>query len=343
MRLLTAMTFGLCLVLYGSAAPAQEAQQDKSGQAERKVLIEQNQIVVTGPGGATTLPVPPVGLLGTASGGNTVNFVTSELSFNTRVVKGAPYSADAVTETVQTLADGNRIVRKSSAKVYRDGEGRTRREQTFTGTGTGTLAATAGGVQTIFINDPVAGVNYILDPKTQTARKMTVRIITDASKAPAIGARIGPSTVVTTSGQRTVTVYSNAETAAAAAAGQNVVIKRDGKDWPKPVTESLGKQTVEGVEAEGTRTTVTIPAGQIGNERPIDIVNERWYSPALQTVVMSKRSDPMAGETTYRLTNIDRSEPARSLFEVPADYKIKEGGSSFFEFRTTVKKPGEEK
>ena len=88
--------------------------------------------------------------------------------------------------------------------------------------------------------------------------------------------------------------------------------------------EQLGKQTIEGVEAEGTRATTTIPAGEIGNERPIVITSERWYSPELQTVVMTRRSDPRQGETTYRLTNINRSEPPRSLFEVPADYTIKE-------------------
>jgi TonB family protein len=88
--------------------------------------------------------------------------------------------------------------------------------------------------------------------------------------------------------------------------------------------ESLGKQAIEGVEAEGTRKTVEIPAGEIGNERPIEIVFERWYSPELQVVVMTKHSDPRFGETTYRLTNINRSEPARELFEVPADYTVKD-------------------
>ena len=90
--------------------------------------------------------------------------------------------------------------------------------------------------------------------------------------------------------------------------------------------EQLGSQTIEGVVAEGTRVTFTIPAGKIGNERPIVTVNERWYSPELQTIVLSKNSDPRMGETTYRLTNIDRSEPDPSLFQVPADYKVEEGG-----------------
>src|SRR2546428_519360 len=89
-------------------------------------------------------------------------------------------------------------------------------------------------------------------------------------------------------------------------------------------TESLGTQAIEGLQAEGTRTTFTIPAGQIGNDRPIDIVDERWYSPDLQVVVLSKHSDPRMGEHVYRLTNITRAEPARTLFEVPSDYTVTE-------------------
>jgi hypothetical protein len=91
--------------------------------------------------------------------------------------------------------------------------------------------------------------------------------------------------------------------------------------WAKK-SESLGKQTIEGLEAEGTRSTTTIPAGEIGNRLPIDIVDERWYSPELQTLVMSKHHDPRSGDTIYRLTNINRSEPDRSLFEVPLDYTL---------------------
>jgi hypothetical protein len=92
----------------------------------------------------------------------------------------------------------------------------------------------------------------------------------------------------------------------------------------KAVTEKLESQIIEGVMAEGSRTTTTIPAGEIGNDRAIEIVTERWYSPEIKTVVMTRHSDPRFGETVYRLTNINRSEPARALFEVPADYTVKE-------------------
>jgi hypothetical protein len=98
------------------------------------------------------------------------------------------------------------------------------------------------------------------------------------------------------------------------------------KALPRPESEPLGTKVIEGVEAAGTRSTVTIPAGQMGNEKPLAIVTERWYSSELNTVVMSRHSDPRMGETTFRLTQISRGEPERSLFEVPADYTVKEGG-----------------
>lgn len=87
-------------------------------------------------------------------------------------------------------------------------------------------------------------------------------------------------------------------------------------------SESLGKKTIGGVEAEGTRTTITIPAGKIGNDRPLEIVSERWYSPELDVIVRSSHRDPRIGETTYQLTDLRRQEPDRSLFVVPNDYKL---------------------
>jgi hypothetical protein len=87
-------------------------------------------------------------------------------------------------------------------------------------------------------------------------------------------------------------------------------------------TESLGRQTIEGVQADGTRTTMTIPAGQVGNEQPIQVVTETWYSSDLQMVVMRKHSDPRGGETSTRMTNVSRAEPPRTLFDVPVDYKV---------------------
>lgn len=253
-------------------------------------------------------------------------FVVSEMSFDGKLVKGAPYSAQAVTEHSQLLSDGNRINRKTAATIYRDSEGRTRRDETLPAIGP---YATADERQTIFISDPVAGVSYVLHPKRQIALKnQSVKL--ERSRVPAPGS-VGPPgagphietfemKIQAPRGKRVIGGESGAVKMETLPPGSGQMFFKKGPDHT--VSQSLGKQLVEGVEAEGTRTTVTIPAGEIGNERPIEIVEERWYSTELQTVVMSRHSDPLAGETLYKLTNINRSEPDRSLFEVPADYKI---------------------
>ena len=254
-------------------------------------------------------------------------FVASE-NFGGKIVKGAPYSAEAVTESVQTLADGNHIVNKFTSSVFRDSEGRTRREQTLKGLGV--LGNGEEPLQTIFINDPVAGVTYSLDSRSHIARKsapFTFELLSAKPGAPGAERqnfefKVAPPPGTEPGGGWIMTAPVGApppggepQTYAFRAKGPNA----------NEVKEQLGKQIIEGVEAEGTRTTVTIPAGEIGNERPIEIVSERWYSPELQLVVMTRHSDPRSGETTYKLTNINRTDPAKSLFEVPAGYTIKEG------------------
>ena len=282
----------------------------------------------------------PVGMeppMQTEIRGDNVIFLATEMSFAGKLVKGAPYSAQAVTESVQMLTDGNRIVRKNTAQVYRDTEGRTRRDQTLGYIGP---YSTAGDVpQTVFINDPVAGVHYILDPEKKTARKlprMEVRFKTEGGatrarqkatddemrkyeiertfvfeRAPGPeGVRQGSATIVAPPRPP----GGEAERVEFHASHQ----KREAK------TEKLEPRSFDGVMAEGTRTTVTIPAGEIGNEQPINIVDERWYSPELQVIVMTRHSDPRSGETTYRLTNISRTEPAAALFQVPSDYTVRD-------------------
>jgi hypothetical protein len=106
---------------------------------------------------------------------------------------------------------------------------------------------------------------------------------------------------------------------------RTITIEGSAPEEGSVVSESLGSKVIEGVQADGTRRTVTIPAGRIGNDKPIQIVTERWYSNQLQAVVLSKRTDPRVGETIYRLTNISQAEPAATLFQVPAGYTIKEG------------------
>ncbi len=276
----------------------------------------------------------------------------SEMGFDGKLVKGAPYSAEAVTESIQMLSDGNRIVNRSSSMIYRDSEGRTRREQTIKAISG--VANVAEPLQTIFISDPVAGVSYSLDSRTRTAHKLSPMRLKVSGVGTGIGAGsgagggsgsseavgVGPGTSgavgtvrierapLAASGPTAVhrpepdiDVFTMPTQAPVAVGQPDIVFHRE--FFPSEVTsESLGKQTIEGVEAEGTRQTRTIPAGQIGNEAPISIVDERWYSPELQVTVMTRHNDPRYGETTYKLTNINRSEPALNLFEVPSDYTI---------------------
>ena len=223
-----------------------------------------------------------------------------------KMVKGAPYSAQAVNESVQTLADGNRIVNSSSSMLYRDSQGRERREQ-----------SADGSVRSIFISDPVENVNYTLDPRSKMAHKNSMRGFSFTTSGPEEPLKLKAEKMVTEMQTMVITTDGGV--------GGNVMFRRDfnsGKLDSK--TEDLGMQVMEGVSVEGTRTTVTIPAGQIGNDKDIVTISERWYSPDLQTVVMTTRSDPRSGTVTYKLTNINRKEPAASLFQVPADYKIAE-------------------
>jgi len=278
--------------------------------------------------------------------GDNVIFLATEMSFAGKLVKGAPYSAQAVTESVQMLTDGNRIVRKNTAQVYRDAEGRTRRDQTLGYIGP---YSTSGDVpQTIFINDPVTGVHYILDPERKTARKlprMELRFKTEGGAAPArqratedemrkfelertLVIQRAPEAAV--QGHATVIAPPPPHHGGAPAAplgagveGPNVEFFRHSSRH-EAKTEKLEARSFDGVMAEGTRTTVTIPAGELGNEQPINVVDERWYSPELQVIVMTRHSDPRSGETTYRLTNISRAEPAAALFQVPSDYAVRD-------------------
>jgi hypothetical protein len=235
--------------------------------------------------------------------GNTFGFVSEQLVGGTPV-KGVPYSAQAVTETTQTLADGNRIVQKTTAMLYRDSLGRERREESLPAIGSFTPRADAP--QIISISDPVAGVNYSLNSKDHVAIKLP------AMPLPPAGGGSGKVNVFLNKGP----IGAGPETA-------GVMIYSAGPNAKTPPNiEQLGWKVIEGVQAEGTRSTITIPAGQVGNDRPIDIVDEQWRSPDLQVTVLSKHTDPRFGETVYSLTNISRAEPAASLFQVPADYTI---------------------
>lgn len=294
-----------------------------------------------------------------------VMFFATEFAFDGETVKGAPYSADAVTETTQMLTDGNRIVRRNSSTIYRDSEGRTRREFSFGGAGFWTPKEGEPG-KSIIITDPVAGVHYVLDVNDKVARKMPLPHVVFLKKD---GDDKTPGEVVVNAQASDKGQIERVEIRSADQAAVGAIVSNGGEqqivvaprhpagmgmghgpgfkiavaDPSNAKEESLGKNTIEGVECEGTRVTMTIPAGQIGNERPIDMVTEQWYSPELKTMVLSKHIDPQFGETVYKLTNINRSEPAKSLFEVPADYKIDETNPGNFRVERKIvrKNPNE--
>jgi hypothetical protein len=251
-----------------------------------------------------------------------IEFMSGPIAFDNEPVTGAPYSAEAVTEVVQTLSDGNRIVRESRAQISRDGKGRTRREQ-----GLAMFGPIVGGpngasdMRHVQISDPGSHTTIMLDLQSRIAHKVPAPQFAFTDKFAAAGVKVEHFEMAVPppppgSPHVGVQVFRSRETVTVDDASM------------KPVVETLGKQFMEGVEAEGTRTKMTIPAGQIGNELPITVVSERWLSPELKVLVMSRQSDPRYGETTYRLTNITRGEPSPELFEVPSDFKIVEPGGN---------------
>ncbi|HEX4948460.1 MAG TPA: energy transducer TonB [Blastocatellia bacterium] len=453
------VSFGCALALTANsfAVFAQQPVPDKGKIERRDVIISSDSFSIHSdvePADhialfAPTMAVPAIGM-GAGQAGFQYSFSTS---VDGKVVKGKPYSADAVTEHIQVLSDGNRIVRRSTASVARDSEGRTRQEATVMAFGP--LAEAMRDLpRHVTIYDPVAGTTYMLNPKDKTASKVGAVMIRKVEGKPATSAapkaetNAAPGTQRVSGGvlqgnairkvqppypavakaagaegavQVAVTVNENGEVTsteavtghpllkeaateaarqwkfkqtelngqpvkvqgvltfnftleggaskearekaelkavageraaleirgkmleemAAAAAGEHRMIHLApgaGQDF-RFVTndkkyetrkESLGKQTIEGVECEGTRNVMTIPAGEMGNELPINVVTETWYSPDLQVTVLRKFNDPRYGEDIYRLTNVNRAEPAKELFEVPSDYTIKETRGMFF-------------
>jgi hypothetical protein len=264
--------------------------------------------------------IPFVMRFGAGQAGAMVYSGDVEYRFGDKAVKGAPFSAQSSTEMTQTLANGVHITHKTTGATYRDSEGRVRREQTV-----------QEGPQFITIVDPVAGAIYTLRPSEHAATKISFG-----------GADSAPGTFFvhteTASGAHTIDVKGGDPTSAAVAVSGSMAVHRkmlNGTEL-KPKTESLGTQVIEGVNAEGTRSTITIPAGTEGNDQPFDIVSEKWYSPDLQMVVMSSHSDPRVGESVFKVTNINRAEPAHSLFEVPSDFTVNE--EKGFMFKTAKPK-----
>src|SRR5712671_2735340 len=279
------------LMMAGSAAAQESAPKEKV----RTFTFSQDQpITMMAPFGMMQRERLPEGK---------IEFFSAEMAGAGEVVTAAPSTATATTESTQLLCDVNRIVNKTSSFVARDSQGRTRRETDLHRIGT----MQVDSPKTVFINDPTTHTQYIFSPGGEATK--VIRSEGSWKEGPQIidlrstrERRVKDKVFVTTQGVREIQQSKES----------NEQIKH----------EELGTQTIEGLAAQGKRETVTIPAGQIGNERPIEIVTETWFSPELHTMVLRKHSDPRQGESTYRLTEIKRNEPDASLFQPPAGTKV---------------------
>lgn len=298
----------------------------------------------------------------------TVDFIgSSDMMFGgAKAVKGLPYSAEAVNETTQVLADGNRITRKSVSAIYRDSQGRTRNEFSMPSVGPW---ASGSGEKMINIFDPVSKTSIMLHPDKTAVRNFMTALdgpqwtegANGAARTMVFSRRIdsarvrneggAPKELATTVSEDVVIEGGPVPVAGVArGVGAGVVRMRtssSGLAMPDIETssqsfrrESLGKKVIEGVEAEGARIVSTIAAGEIGNERPIEVVDETWFSKEIEALVYSRHSDPRTGESTYRLTNIQRGDQPISLFEMPSDYRLLDDGPRKIELK--LRKPANE-
>ncbi|MES2956783.1 MAG: hypothetical protein V4792_01285 [Pseudomonadota bacterium] len=296
-----------------------------------------------------------------------------------RLVKGAPYCADAVHETVQPLLDadgapGNRIVRQNKTRACRDGEGRTRQE------------VERNGRKLVYLRDPVTREAWVLDTERKTARGVSAvgehavwsfnemadgaawrdyaermrewaRGLAERARSvagrgasaptapPAPPSTTAPGVAAPRDAEIAAIVREAHREAEAAQHDAHVRVLRlpgaapgvppapavpvpPGVSWtanafaPRGagVLSSLGSKEIEGLKANGERTSWTIEAGKVGNDKPIIVLRDVWTSPELMLTVQSRDFDPRRGETNYRLVNVRRGEPDPALMKVPDDY-----------------------
>jgi hypothetical protein len=251
---------------------------------------------------------------GTAPAGRPVSgSFSGSASFGARpigppVITGAPYSGEQVAESVQILGDGTRITRKliiQNQKMFRDFAGRTRTERAlFPGPPTaGSSPVNDAIVAEIY--DPIAGFRYTLDSINHVAHRQKVQPLAPSAVTNPAAAPVSPPLAAPVQA-------SNASPPPSAG----------GRPRPTISSESVGTQLINGVQAEGRRTIETIPAEAQGNDRPITVVSETWFSPELKVTVLTKRSDPRSGDTTVQILNLSRAEPDPFLFTVPVDYSV---------------------
>jgi hypothetical protein len=207
--------------------------------------------------------------------------VCSAASNNVRLVIGAPYSAFGTSETITTMPDGSKVVRQNTIRRWRDSDGRTRSEIELTTVGGPTPVEI--NTRVTVIDDPAAGERYMVQADGQV---VTVAI------APCRGVTEPDITVGPPRPARLPLKVS------------------------QPV--KLGERKVDGETVTGSRVEATIPAGAMGNDRPVKMSAEQWYGKDLQVVVEATYKDPRTGETKYKLREIERREPDANLFKPEA-------------------------
>lgn len=200
-----------------------------------------------------------------------------------KIVTDVPFSATAVSETKPPHPNWYPIWQKTQSHLFRDSKGRIRTEETM-------FTSLGQSTSSVVIRDAATGTSFLLDPDQKVAAQLRKPLNSDLKSAPQQD---------TTSREHPDLASGNLK------------------------NEDLGTQIIAGITAQGSRRTITIPAGLIGNENSTAIVLETWYSNDLHILMMSKRSDPWSGETTYKVTNIQLAEPDPSLFEVPAGYTVR--------------------
>ena len=218
----------------------------------------------------------------------------------------APFSADAVTTVRFTFGDSSQLEQITTARYFRDREGRVRIELEVPGPQS-SLTMNERHIRTIVNERPGHGLANKLDPVTRTVRPQSWDLF-------GLGAGgNGSWFTVPVGGVRFLVVFRFTD----------LVSRSDSNDAGEEFRdESLGSQQIGGLEAVGRRVSVGIPSSAVDNRSVRKIVDEQWESPALGIALSARHFDSRFGTIEYRVTNVRRAEPAADLFIVPSDYTI---------------------
>jgi hypothetical protein len=279
----------------------------------QRIITQSGHCESTGP--CTMQTSGPPGDIGIVSIGGA--FALQE---QTEVVAGHPYTAQAITEMTQTLSNGSHITQRNQATVGRDSKGRTFRVQSMNALGP--WLSTSGGPAPGGSTQFAPTLTTIFDPVNRTHIDFTdnpkvahiLRLPGTPSATASVFRPAGP----------TVAYFGGGSPGGA---GFGTQVRMDSQTAPEgrePEVEKLGEKTIEGVKVVGTRTSFIIPVNSIGNDEPLEITHETWYSPELGLIIESTQNDPRFGRTSYSLESISRAEPNEKLFQVPTGYRVED-------------------